>query len=299
MQKSRSAKEEAKKAICEAKMKAYARDKQEKQPVAAVPAEILQCDFCPDGVIKGNTEERACPLFSNGQIVRNQVIRGASSRQCERSIWKVNTISGEAGTYEYHVTNMLDGKSKRKYAEYALERGEEVGINHDLSIGYKNMILKKREIVREVVRKESAKQEKLTVKVKALQQQICEKKNVISKSTRVENENRQLKKRNRILAEECNEVNDSNLLTDTRNGSFHSPKALSIRKQVDSVVQALEIKISFLSKERSQLGIELNKVKRDREKLRNAYAEVRRKERAQRKQISLDISGYLSSPRFV
>ncbi len=122
---------------------------------------------------------------------------------------------------------------------------------------------------------------------------------MISKSTRVENENRQLKKRNRILAEECNEVNDSNLLTDTRNGSFHSPKALSIRKQVDSVVQALEIKISFLSKERSQLGIELNKVKRDREKLRNAYAEVRRKERAQRKQISLDISGYLSSPRFV
>ncbi len=78
-------------------------------------------------------------------------------------------------------------------------------------------------------------------------------------------------------------MNDSYLLTDTRNGSFHSPKALSIRKQVDSVVQALEIKISFLSKERSQLGIELNKVKRDREKLRNAYAEVRRKERAQRK----------------
>lgn len=284
-QKRRAAKKEAKKAIREALREARAQAKQGRQPVAAVPIEIVACDFSLNDVSEGNTEEKACPLFSIGQIVRNQVTRGIRSRQCERSIWQVNNISEEAGTYKYHVTNMLDGKSKRKYAEYALERGEEVGINHDLSIGYENVLLKKREIVREVVRKESAKQEKLTDKVKALQQQICEKKKVISKSTRIENENRELKKRNRILADECKEVNDINLLTDTRNGSFHSPKALSIRKQVDGVVQALEEKITFLSKENDKRGIELSKVKRDREKIRNAYAEVRRKERAQRKQI--------------
>ena len=177
------------------------------------------------------------PKFRVGDLIRNRILKSLQAKDKRIEYWRVDLITVDDLAIKYTVSNVLGGRCRKCFSEIELELGEEHGFVPSLTSEVASSSAM-RQIIQSVKYVEKNKRvkvkERLHGAIKSNQESERERINLKRKITKVNNENVELKHKNKILADESNQVNAATIFVTPV--QYLTPKAIQVVEAHNSIV---------------------------------------------------------------